>query len=51
MANARGALIEQVEQLATSRGIDMHTADLDTLDGMWNEVKSAATSDDRSVVE
>jgi len=32
--------VEQVEQLATSRGIDMHTADLDTLDGMWNEVKS-----------
>jgi tetrapyrrole methylase family protein/MazG family protein len=32
--------VEQVEQLATSRGIDMHTADLDTLDNMWNEVKA-----------
>ena len=33
--------VEQVEQLAAARGIDMHTADLDTLDAMWNEVKSA----------
>jgi tetrapyrrole methylase family protein/MazG family protein len=32
--------VEQVEQLATARGIDMHTADLDTLDKMWNEVKA-----------
>jgi tetrapyrrole methylase family protein/MazG family protein len=31
--------VEQVEQLAAARGIDMHTADLDTLDAMWNEVK------------
>jgi tetrapyrrole methylase family protein/MazG family protein len=33
------ARVEQVEQLAATRGIDMHTADLDTLDAMWNEVK------------
>ena len=32
--------VEQVEQLAATRGIDMHTADLETLDKMWNEVKS-----------
>ena len=33
--------VEQVEQLAATRGIDMHTADLETLDTMWNEVKAA----------
>jgi tetrapyrrole methylase family protein / MazG family protein len=32
--------VEQVEQLAAARGIDMHTADLATLDDMWNEVKA-----------
>ena len=32
--------VEQVEQLATARGIDMHTADLDTLDAIWNEIKA-----------
>jgi tetrapyrrole methylase family protein/MazG family protein len=35
------ARVEQVEQLAALRGIDMHSADLDTLDAMWNEVKAA----------
>ena len=30
-----------VEQLAAQRGIDMHDADLDALDALWNEVKSA----------
>ncbi|HZI45918.1 MAG TPA: nucleoside triphosphate pyrophosphohydrolase [Ilumatobacter sp.] len=34
--------VEQVEQLATARGIDMHTADLDALDAMWNEVKGTS---------
>ena len=34
--------VEQVEQLATARDIDMHTADLDTLDAMWNEVKGTS---------
>jgi tetrapyrrole methylase family protein / MazG family protein len=33
--------VEQVERLATARGIDMHAADLDTLDAMWNEVKQS----------
>ena len=32
--------VEQVEQLAAARGIDMHTADLAALDEMWNEVKT-----------
>jgi MazG family protein len=33
--------VEQVERLATARGIDMHAADLATLDAMWNEVKQS----------
>ena len=33
------ARVEQVEQLAATRSIDVHTADLATLDELWNEVK------------
>jgi MazG family protein len=31
---------EQVERLARERGIDLHAADLDTLDALWEEVKA-----------
>ena len=31
---------EQVERLATERGIDLHTAGLPALDALWDEVKS-----------
>ncbi|HWL42306.1 MAG TPA: nucleoside triphosphate pyrophosphohydrolase [Ilumatobacter sp.] len=31
---------EQVEQLATERGIDLHSSDLATLDTLWDEVKA-----------
>ena len=31
---------QQVESLATERGIDLHTAGLDALDAMWDEVKA-----------
>ena len=31
---------EAVESLATERGIDLRTADLDTLDALWDEVKA-----------
>ena len=37
--------VEQVEQLATARGIDMHTADLDILDKIWNEVKATRVAE------
>ncbi len=30
---------EQVEQMALERGIDLHSAGLDTLDTLWDEVK------------
>ena len=32
---------EEVERMARERGIDLHAADLPTLDGLWDEVKSA----------
>jgi tetrapyrrole methylase family protein/MazG family protein len=31
---------ELVEQLAASRGIDLHTTDLATLDALWDEIKA-----------
>ena len=31
---------EQVELLAVGRGIDLHTADLTTLDSLWDEIKN-----------
>jgi tetrapyrrole methylase family protein/MazG family protein len=31
-----------VERLAAERGIDMHGADLDTLDALWNDVKGSS---------
>jgi len=33
----------EVESLAAARGIDVETAGLEVLDGMWNEVKSRAS--------
>lgn len=36
------ARFEQVEQLAASRGIDLHSSDLATLDALWDEVKESA---------
>jgi tetrapyrrole methylase family protein / MazG family protein len=35
------ARFEAVERLAASRGIDLHTADLATLDAIWDDVKRA----------
>ena len=35
---------EEVEQLAESRGIALPGADLETLDGLWDEVKKPASS-------
>jgi uncharacterized protein YabN with tetrapyrrole methylase and pyrophosphatase domain len=32
---------EEVERLAETRGIELHGAGLDTLDGLWDEVKAA----------
>jgi tetrapyrrole methylase family protein/MazG family protein len=34
---------QAVEVAATARGIDLHTAGLDVLDGLWDEIKRAAT--------
>lgn len=31
---------EQVERLAAERGIDLHASDLETLDALWDEIKS-----------
>lgn len=36
---------QSVEALAKARGIDVTTAGLDVLDGLWNEVKSAVIRD------
>jgi ATP diphosphatase len=33
---------EQMEELAASRGIDVESAGLEVLDGLWNEVKAGA---------
>jgi nucleoside triphosphate diphosphatase len=33
---------EKMERLATSRGIDVESAGLEVLDGLWNEVKAGA---------
>ncbi len=38
-ANKFRRRFEQVEGLATDRGIDLHAADLDALDALWDEVK------------
>ena len=35
------ARFEGVERLAAERSIDLHTADLTTLDALWDEVKAA----------
>jgi uncharacterized protein YabN with tetrapyrrole methylase and pyrophosphatase domain len=32
---------QAVERLAAERGIDVRTAGLEVLDGLWNEVKTA----------
>src|SRR5882724_2806117 len=32
---------EQIEKLAAQRGVDLHTAGLEALDGMWEEAKSS----------
>jgi ATP diphosphatase len=37
------ARFEQIERLAAERGIDMTTAGLEVLDGLWEEVKRRAT--------
>ncbi|HEU5304263.1 MAG TPA: nucleoside triphosphate pyrophosphohydrolase [Gemmatimonadales bacterium] len=36
---------EAMERLAADRGIDIATAGLETLDGLWNEVKATDTGD------
>ena len=36
---------EGVEALARERGIDLHDADLATLDTLWDEVKAGTVSD------
>jgi len=36
---------EEIERLAAERGIDVSTAGLEVLDGLWNEVKVRDTSD------
>ena len=35
------ARFERVEALATERGLDLHTAGLDALDALWDEVKNS----------
>jgi tetrapyrrole methylase family protein/MazG family protein len=35
---------EAVEELTTARGIDLHTAGLDVLDDLWDEVKRAGSA-------
>jgi MazG family protein len=35
------ARFRRIEQLAVERGVDVHTAGLETLDAMWDEVKSS----------
>jgi uncharacterized protein YabN with tetrapyrrole methylase and pyrophosphatase domain len=36
---------EAMEQLASQRGIDVESAGLDVLDGLWDEVKATGTTD------
>ena len=40
-ANKFRRRFEAVEALATERGVDLHTAGLETLDALWDEVKRA----------
>jgi nucleoside triphosphate diphosphatase len=37
---------EGIERLASARGIDLHSAGLEALDGLWDEVKAGAGSRD-----
>ena len=41
------ARFEALERLATQRGIDMATAGLEVLDGLWEEVKQREKGDGR----
>jgi tetrapyrrole methylase family protein / MazG family protein len=43
------ARFEAVEAAATARGIDMHTAGIDVLDALWDDVKAAGAAARRSV--